>query len=73
MVSTGVSRTSTERSTYDKDMDGEGWQMVSCPIDLPQQENGYDCGVFMCMHAEFISHGYPLVFTQAEIYTCRKK
>lgn len=30
----------------------------------PQQMNGGDCGMFMCMYAEFITRGKEITFTQ---------
>lgn len=32
--------------------------------NIPQQENGSDCGVFSCMYAEFITRARPITFTQ---------
>ena len=40
---------------------------------IPQQQNGYDCGVFTCMFADFISRDVPLLFTQKHINECRKR
>ena len=33
----------------------ELWKLVSCTDDTPRQQNGYDCGVFTCMFADFLS------------------
>ncbi len=33
--------------------------------DSPRQENGCDCGVFVCMFMDFDSLGFPLEFHQA--------
>jgi Ulp1 family protease len=33
----------------------------------PQQENGIDCGVFVCMYIDFIHNGCELNFTQEDI------
>ncbi|GMF24171.1 unnamed protein product [Phytophthora fragariaefolia] len=35
--------------------DEEGWELVTCTPDTPQQNNGSDCGVFSCMFADYIS------------------
>lgn len=32
--------------------------------DIPRQLNGFDCGVFICMYAKFITAKKPLSFTQ---------
>ena len=43
----------------------DGWRLVGCdPAEMPQQENGDDCGVFACAAADFIAGGRPLIFDQ---------
>lgn len=42
---------------------------VSCSI-LPA---GFDCGVFTCMFADFLSNDCPLVFSQKHITQCRER
>ena len=49
------------------------WKLVSTNIDTPRQENGFDCGVFTCMYADFLSMGYPLTFNQEHIAKCRQR
>jgi sentrin-specific protease 1 len=34
---------------------------------------GYDCGVFTCMFADFLSKDCPLVFAQEHITQCRER
>jgi sentrin-specific protease 1 len=51
----------------------EEWKLVSTTIDTPRQENGWDCGVFTCMFADFLSLGYPLSFKQEHITQCRER
>jgi hypothetical protein len=41
--------------------------------DIPRQSNGYDCGVFTCMFADYISEQYPLTFTEANIPFFRRR
>lgn len=41
--------------------------------DHPQQVNGYDCGVFSCMTAEFICRNRQIIFTQSDMEYFRKK
>ncbi|KAK5582421.1 hypothetical protein RB653_004006 [Dictyostelium firmibasis] len=43
------------------------------PKEIPIQQNGYDCGVFMCKYAEFCSKGANLTFTQEEITQYRRR
>lgn len=33
------------------------------PQEIPQQNNGSDCGVFVCKFADFISRDKPIIFT----------
>lgn len=39
--------------------------------DIPQQTNGFDCGVFLCKYAEFASRDRDFTFTQNDIVTFR--
>lgn len=41
--------------------------------NIPQQENGSDCGVFSCMYAEFITRNRPILFTQQHMQYFRKR
>jgi hypothetical protein len=34
---------------------------------------GFDCGVFTCMFADFISKDCPLVFGQSHVTQCRER
>jgi Ulp1 family protease len=34
--------------------------------------NGYECGIFVCMYADYIANGWPLVFYQLHINCCRE-
>lgn len=43
--------------------DSTGWVKENMQ-NIPQQENGSDCGVFSCMFAEFVSRDRPILFTQ---------
>lgn len=45
------------------EFDMSGWKLINAP-DIPQQENGSDCGVFSCMFAEFVTRNRPLKFSQ---------
>jgi Ulp1 family protease len=49
------------------------WKKVKTTIETPKQQNGFDCGVFTCMFADFLSMGYPLSFTQEHITQCRER
>ena len=53
--------------------DPDSWRLVACTRDTPRQLNGYDCGVFLCMFADFLSKGCPLLFDQTMITQCRER
>ena len=51
--------------------DKSEWSLILHPSHhVPQQMNGYDCGVYTCMFAEFITNNLPLSFTQDHIDMC---
>ncbi|KAI0359160.1 cysteine proteinase [Trametes cingulata] len=61
------------RDKKKKPFDFTGWQDYILP-DTPQQENGYDCGVFTCQFLEALSRGeedFP--FSQANMPYLRRK
>jgi Ulp1 family protease len=41
--------------------------------EVPQQENGYDCGVFTIIYADLLSEDLPLNFSQKNITRFRRK
>ncbi|KAG7356284.1 Ulp1 protease family protein [Nitzschia inconspicua] len=53
--------------------DEDQWQLIGTTRDTPQQRNGFDCGVFTCMFADFLSKDTPLAFTQEHINQCRER
>lgn len=46
------------------------WKAVDV-YDNPQQDNGYDCGVFLCKYAECIVNDKVFDFSQSDIENCR--
>ncbi|RKP05940.1 hypothetical protein THASP1DRAFT_35243 [Thamnocephalis sphaerospora] len=46
-----------------QEFDLSGWTDYE-PKDIPGQANGYDCGVFACTFAEYVSRAEPFDFTQ---------
>ncbi|KAI2509478.1 Ulp1 protease family [Fragilaria crotonensis] len=53
--------------------DAEEWKLIPTRDDTPRQLNGFDCGVFTCMFADFLSNDCPLVFSQKHITQCRER
>jgi sentrin-specific protease 1 len=53
--------------------DVDKWELIGHQPGTPCQRNGYDCGVFTCMFADFLSREWPLVFTQEHITQCRER
>lgn len=48
----------------------DGWYDVIVK-NIPQQKNGYDCGVYVCTFADLLSENMPLSFSQEHIDTIR--
>ena len=44
-------------------LDVENWTLTTTTEDTPQQDNGWDCGVFTCMFAKYISADLTLNFS----------
>ena len=42
------------------------------PKNIPNQENGSDCGVFTCMYARHIASGVPFTFSQRDMPKIRE-
>ncbi|XP_057757002.1 ubiquitin-like-specific protease ESD4 isoform X1 [Arachis stenosperma] len=55
-----------------KDLDVSSWEKEFVE-DLPEQENGYDCGVFMIKYADFYSRGLGLCFNQEHMPYFRQR
>jgi sentrin-specific protease 1 len=53
--------------------EADQWLLIPTQRDTPGQRNGYDCGVFTCMFAYFLSKKCPLVFSQEYITICRER
>lgn len=53
-------------------LDISKWQF-KCVEDSPLQRNGHDCGVFLCITAEYLSRNAQLTFTQADISYFRRR
>lgn len=47
--------------------DSTGWKAYAMTQGVPEQRNGYDCGVFTCVFAEHLARRSPLDFSQADM------
>ena len=56
-----------------KAFDVDEWTLVKSSTNYPQQGNGYDCGVFVIMYADYLSDNLPFNFSQDDIALFRKR
>ena len=49
------------------------WELIGSSEDTPQQENGFDCGVFMLVACILLAVGEPLDFSHDDIDLFRKR
>ncbi|VDD80927.1 unnamed protein product [Mesocestoides corti] len=47
--------------------DMAAWKKINTGSSVPQQNNGCDCGVFLCTFAEFLSRDADFKFSQADM------
>lgn len=55
------------------DYDTSDWKLIDREPKVPQQRNGYDCGMFSIMCADYISDNLPLQYSQDEMSSNRVK
>lgn len=53
--------------------DADSWELCCAHHLTPAQQNGYDCGVFTCVIAEYRARGAELTFTQADMAYFRRR
>ncbi|CAH8656651.1 unnamed protein product [Dicrocoelium dendriticum] len=53
--------------------DLESWHLINTEDSVPQQENGSDCGVFLCTYGEFLSRNARFTFSQKDMPGIRKR
>ncbi|KAG7466971.1 hypothetical protein MATL_G00148160 [Megalops atlanticus] len=62
------------KTKKNKDLEVSKWEVTSLRSnEIPQQNNGSDCGVFACKYADYIARGWPLTFTQSHMPYFRKR
>jgi sentrin-specific protease 1 len=54
-------------------LDPEQWKLSDREQNVPQQQNGYDCGVFSIMCADYVSDNLPLSYVQEDMQNNRVK
>jgi Ulp1 family protease len=50
---------------------GKEWSMINATC--PQQDNSFDCGVFMCIFLECYALNIPIYITRNNVEDCREK
>jgi sentrin-specific protease 1 len=51
----------------------ETWRLIPCQANCPQQDNGYDCGVFTCAFADYLSLDKEPNFGQSHVTELRNR
>ena len=51
----------------------ESWQLLNKVNGTPRQHNGYDCGIFAILYADYLSEDLPLHFSQHDTASFRIK
>jgi len=54
-------------------IDPNSWKLFDQERHVPQQHNGYDCGVYTIACADFISDDLPLEYSQQHMRHLRQK
>jgi Ulp1 family protease len=61
------------KAKHNKELDVDSWTNHEPGKSVPRQRNGFDCGVFMCMFADYTSRDRPFHFNQGDMPFCRKR
>ena len=51
----------------------EDWEFKVDEESTPRQRNGFDCGVFVCMFADYLFKSKTLQFSQEDVTDYRRK
>ena len=51
------------------------WENIKISLEecIPQQQNGIDCGIFVCEYAENLARGSKFLFNQEDTYFIRER
>jgi sentrin-specific protease 1 len=55
------------------EVDKQEWRLVSNRTNVPQQANGFDCGVFSVVNADFASDNLAFEYAQRDMDMFRQK
>jgi sentrin-specific protease 1 len=61
------------REKKGQQLDKSQWKLIDREQNVPQQQNGYDCGVFSIMCADYVSDNLPLSYVQEDMQNNRVK
>ncbi len=64
--------TDVTKEKFNQTIDKSLWVCVN-EENTPKQTNGYDCGMFVLMCATYCSDDLPLLYTQKDMPSNRKK
>lgn len=56
-----------------ENLNEDQWKLIDMRDTIPQQQNGYDCGMFMLCYCYFISFDSELEFSQQDMLYFRKR
>ena len=72
----GIQKWIVDEGKAKKDMiiDPNDWKLLSHQENVPKQKNGYDCGIFSCICADYLSDDLPLqCYSQDDMTMFRRK
>lgn len=63
------------RRVYGDGMNGKNYDLYTIDgnFECPNQENGFDCGVFVCTAVDYIARGKSLTYSQKDMGVIRRR
>ena len=49
------------------------WKLINAGKNIPQQNNGYDCGMYVLLYSDYIADNLPLSYGEEEVRESRNK
>jgi len=62
-----------EAKSKNEDININDWTLIDTGKNIPQQSNGYDCGVYLILNADYIADDLPLSYGEEQIKESRNK